>query len=82
MTATKQIFLYSYFFEATFASFSKIKSIKKSQNMRKEGFSSYFCLMIEGSGDGSVPRANGFGSGRPNNIRFRIPSTAIKDPEQ
>jgi hypothetical protein len=36
--------------------FSKIKVIKKSQNGRNEDFSYYFCLMIEGSGAGSVPR--------------------------
>ncbi len=37
--------------------FSKIKSKKKSQNSRNQGFSSYFCLIIEGSG--SVPLTNG-----------------------
>jgi hypothetical protein len=39
--------------------FSKIKSHKKSQNSRSQGFSYYFCLMIKGSG-----------SERPKNIRF------------
>jgi hypothetical protein len=35
-----------------------------SQNSRNEGFSYYFCLIIEGSGSGtgSVPRTNGSGS--------------------
>ncbi len=31
-------------------------------------FSYYFCLMIEGSGSGSVSLTNGFGSGMPENI--------------
>ncbi len=50
--------------------FSKIK---KSQNNRKQGFSYYFCLMIEGSG--SVPLTNGSGSRRPKNIQIRIDKT-------
>jgi hypothetical protein len=29
---------------------------------RNQGFSYYFCLMIEGSGFGFVPLTNGFGS--------------------
>ncbi len=33
----------------------------KSQNNRNQGFSYYFCLMIEGSG--SIPLTNGYGSG-------------------
>jgi hypothetical protein len=46
-----------------------------------QGFSNYFCLMIEGSGPGSIPLTSGSGSGygseRPKNmwilwIRFRI----------
>jgi hypothetical protein len=42
---------------------SKIKVIKKSQNSRNQGFSYryYFCLMMEGSGDGSVLVINGSG---------------------
>ncbi len=40
--------------------FSKIKSQKESQNSRIQGFSYYFCMMIEGSGS----RA-GSGPGRP-----------------
>jgi hypothetical protein len=43
--------------------FSKIKVLKKSQNSRKQGFSCYFCLMIEGSG--SISLTTGSGSGRP-----------------
>ncbi len=36
---------------------------KKSQNSRYQGFSYYICLMIEGSGSGSIPLTNGSGSG-------------------
>ncbi len=38
--------------------FSQIKSHKKSQNSRNQGFSYYFCLMIQGSG-----RLKTYGSG-------------------
>ncbi len=55
--------------------FSKIKIQKDSQNSRNQGFSYYFCMMIEGSGSGSW---------RPKNtwirwIRIRIRNTAGKD---
>jgi hypothetical protein len=36
-----------------------------SQNSRNQGFSFYICLIIEGSGSGSIPLTNGSGSGRP-----------------
>jgi hypothetical protein len=36
--------------------------MKKSQNSRNQGFSYHFCLMIKGSGAGSVPRSEGSGS--------------------
>jgi hypothetical protein len=58
--------------------FSKIKSKKKSQNNRDQGFAYYFCLMIKGSG--SVTLTNGSGSKRPKNIRirrFRIRNTGF-----
>jgi hypothetical protein len=57
--------------------FSKTKSPKKSQNSRKQGFSYYFCLMIEGSGSGSMPLTDGsgYGSGRPKNIWIQIRNT-------
>jgi hypothetical protein len=42
--------------------FSQIKSKKKSQNSRNQGFSYYFCLMIEGSVSGTAPITNGSGS--------------------
>ncbi len=60
-------------FDATLTSFFKDKKSKKqSQNSRNQGFSCYFCLMIEGSGSGvgSVPRPNGSESGRPKSIRI------------
>jgi hypothetical protein len=41
--------------------FSKIKCKKEITNSRNQGFSCYFCLMIEGSG--SIPLTNGSGSG-------------------
>jgi hypothetical protein len=40
----------------------KIKSHKEVTNIRNNVFSYYFCLMIEGSGTGSVPLTNGSGS--------------------
>ncbi len=57
--------------------FSKTKSHrKKSQNNKEQGFSYYFCLMIEGSG--SVPLTNGSVSRRPKNIQIRIDKTWSK----
>ncbi len=63
--------------------FSKIKIQKESQNRRNQGFSDYFCMIIEGSGSrersGSIHLTSGSGSGswRPKNtwirwIRIRI----------
>jgi hypothetical protein len=81
----KTNFFYKFFcillFEGTFTSFFKDKKSKKnSQNSKNQGFSYNFCLMIEGSGSGSIPLTNGsgFGSRRPKNmwirwIRIRIP---------
>jgi hypothetical protein len=67
-------FLCSLLFEDTFTFFSKIKSQKESQNGWNQGFSYYFCMMIEGSGSGSIPLTNGSKSGsrRPKNIWIRI----------
>ncbi len=47
----------------TFTSFFKDKMLKRSHKTvgRKQGFSFYFCLIIEGSG--SIPLTNGSGSG-------------------
>ncbi len=51
-----------YFLKLHLHHFSKIKSQKKSQNSKNQGFSYYFCMMIEESG--SRPT-------RPKNIRIR-----------
>ncbi len=73
-----------YFLEVHLRHFSKIKSQKESQNSRNQGFSYYFCMMIEGSGagSGSIALTNRSGSGRPKNmwirwiwIRIRIRNT-------
>jgi hypothetical protein len=39
-----------YFVKVYLHHFSKIKGQKESQNSRNQGFSYYFCMMIEGSG--------------------------------
>ncbi len=65
-------------FEGTFKTFFKDKNQKESQNSTNQGFSYYFCKMIEGSG--SIPLTNGSGSGKPKNmwIRWiRIRNTAL-----
>ncbi len=56
------IFSAYYFLRPHLHHFSKIKSQKESQNNRNQGFSYYFCMIIEGSGYGS--RA-GFGDPDP-----------------
>ncbi len=58
-----------FLFECPFTSFFK----KKAQNSRNQGFSYYFCLVIEWAGSGSISLTNGAGSGsrRPKNIRIR-----------
>jgi hypothetical protein len=70
-----------YFLKVHLHQFSKIKSQKESQNSRNQGFSYYFCMMIEGSG--SIPLTSGSGSGswRPKNmwIRIRIRNTGLKE---
>ncbi len=72
--------------------FSKMKSQKESQISRNQGFSYYFCTMIEGSGSRagswswswSIPLTSGSGSRRPKNmwirwIRIRIRNTGNLD---
>jgi hypothetical protein len=78
ISEVKKTFFAYYFLEVHLHHFSKIKSNKKSQNSRNQGFSYYFCLMKEGSG--SVPLTNGAGSGRPKIIRIpdRIHNTSVK----
>jgi hypothetical protein len=55
----KLIFLSSfssyYFLKVHLHHFSKTKVQKKSQNSRNQGFSYYFCLMIEVSGSNLFP---------------------------
>ncbi len=48
---TKFLFIFSayYFLKIHLHLFSKIKSQKESQNSRNQGFSNYFCMMMEGS---------------------------------
>ncbi len=92
----KTNFLFRFFcwllFESTFTSFFKdIKSIKVTkQSRRNQGFSYYFCLVIEGSGSGSgagswsIPLTYGSGSRRPKNIwirriRIRVRNTACNN---
>ncbi len=68
--------------------YQRYKVWKKSQSSSNQGFSYYFCLVIEGSGSGSragsIPLTNGSGSRRPKNmwiqwigirIRIRIRNT-------
>ncbi len=84
------IFSAYYFLKVHLHHFSKIKSQEESQNRRNQGFSYYFCMMIEGSGSGagsgagSIHLTSGSGSGRPKNmwirwirIRLRIRNTAL-----
>ncbi len=51
----------------------RYKVIKKLQNSRNQGFSCYFCLLMEGSGAGSVLLTNGSvcESGSPKNMVHR-----------
>ena len=83
----KNSFLYTIFSAYDFLKlhldhFSKIKI----QNSRNQGFSYYFCVMIEGSGSragsgsGSIPLTSGSGSWSPKNtwirwIRIRLRNT-------
>jgi hypothetical protein len=71
------IFSAYYFLKVRLHHFLKIKSQKESPNSRNQGFSYYFCMMIEGSGSGSragsgsIPLTSGSGSGRPKNMWIR-----------
>ncbi len=64
-TNLKKSFSAYYFLKVHLQHFSNIKSQKESQNSRNQGFSYYFCMMIEGSGSGSIPLTNGSGPGGP-----------------
>ncbi len=69
----------AYFLKVHLHHFSKMKSQKESQNSKNQGFSYYFCMMIEGSGSRSIPLTSGSGSGRPKIMWIRwIRNTATK----
>ncbi len=64
----KKLNLFPYYFlKVLLYNFSKIKSHKEISTSRNQGFSSSFCLMIEGYW--SVPLTSG--SGGPEHIRIR-----------
>ncbi len=75
------IFSAYYFLKLNLHHFSKIKSQKEYQKSRNQGFSYYFCMMIEGSGSGSragsgsgsihLTSGSGSGSRRPKNMWIR-----------
>ncbi len=54
-----------YFLKVYLNHFSKINHQKEVTKQLNQGFSYYFCLMIEGSGSGSIPLTNRSGSRRP-----------------
>jgi hypothetical protein len=59
------IFSAYYFLKVHLDHFTKIKSQKESQMSRNQGFSYYYCMLIEGSGSesGSIPLTSGAGPG-------------------
>ncbi len=76
----RQSFSAYYFLKVHLHHFSKIKSRKKSQSSKYQGFSYSFCLVIEGSGagSGSIPLNNGTGSTRP---KKTDPTDPDSDPD-
>ncbi len=66
LTIFNTIFSAYYFLKVHLHNFLKIKSQKESQNIRNQGFSYYFCMMIEGSG--SIPLTSGSRSWRPKHV--------------
>ncbi len=75
----KKFLLIKVLFKGTFTSFFKDKKSKKSQSSRNQGFSNYFCLMIEGSG--SVALTNRSGSRRPKNMPYGSGSATLLGPQ-
>ncbi len=75
-----KIFSAYYFLKVHLHHFPKIKSQKESQNRRNQGFSYYFCMMIEGSGSGSIPltSVSGSGSRRHKNMWIRWIRNTVK----
>ncbi len=74
LLAVAILFLFTFFnliLDAPRTSFFKNKKSKRVTNSRNQGFFYYFCMMIEGSGSGSIPLTNGSGSGRPKNKWIR-----------
>ncbi len=67
----KKSFSAEYFLTVHLHHFSKIKSQKVVTHSRNQGFSYFFCLIIEGSRSGSMPLTTGSGSRRSKNIRIR-----------
>ncbi len=67
-TNLKKVFLLITFWRYIYIIFQK-----KLQNSRNQGFSYYFCLMMEGSGagSGSIHLTKESGSGRPKNMWIR-----------
>jgi hypothetical protein len=75
------LFLFEGTVHRTFTSFFKDKKVmKKSQNSRNQGFSSFFCFFMEGSGSGAGSVQINYGSGCwsrwPQNIRIRMRNNA------
>jgi hypothetical protein len=58
--------------------FQRKGSLRSHKISKNQGFSHYFCLMIEESGSGSVPRTgNGYGRPKIRVLRIRIRNTAL-----
>ncbi len=57
-----------YFLKVHLHNFSKTRSQKESQNSRNQGFSYYFCMMIEGSGSGSGSGSIHLTNGGPKHV--------------
>jgi hypothetical protein len=83
-TNKKRIFLTKfsgyYFLKVHFYFYHFSKVQKKSQNSRNQGFSYFFCLVIEESGSGPIHLPNGSGSGRPREVDLEKGSVANPDP--
>jgi hypothetical protein len=72
------MFFNYYFLKVHFLHFQRLKVKKKSQSSRNQGFFYYFCLVIEGSGSGSIPLTNGSRFGSATLVeRFKQPGTCM-----
>ena len=72
-------FFFFNFWRYIYIIFKDKKSKKKSQSRRNQGFSSYFCLVTEGSGSKPLTNGSGSGSRRPKNMWIR--NTGRKNAE-